>query len=1030
MTVTMISNTQTLKTLFPSIRESLGKVTDYVLVAHQDGVPSDALQSAQTGITAVSDVLLVAESFSLLEAMSAISEGVASLSSGDIGDPDQRKAIGTAVASVADAIVRQVDAWSQPQGAVPASEMQPVGVLASVSRLSALGVIPSPAPAMFYEPRFDPDGRRFSQLSDEYLKTETGNASDIISQVGSEANRELRSGSPSEDVLREQASIALEAVSTLRAFGHRRAFDVYFAALEARIRLALHRGSIAEDQDLWARALPSAIVEIGRFGRNGRRPTGLAVRNLMVPIIRSWSDADTDDRALAAFASRAGVGEFVSSTASVHQPVRPSAQAIRDIADRVTMALSSLSPSDPSALRASLSELADAPAPDSVAGLRNDMVTMLTPLADGHPVAGNEAAVHNIRLLWAAAVSDLDSAISSLDVSPSLASASALRLSTVDGIVSAVEKGADVQALGVSDLRQIDGAGTESIRNASHLAFAKQVLRDLGSVENRIKEAQRDGKEVSPAYLVDAGRAFASASTALSYTSLSGLSPVLSRLSSDSVSGHLNIPVMVSVVEAVSKFAGSGRTDFVEEWVNRARASVGLEPQSWDDWEPSRPSPAPEEDALPSSADIPDADSVSPSLPESPIAAETDEGGLGHEQEIVAGVVVVVLPDDSAVPDGGEGVTGSEEPDAEPDGGAAPEDVVAVADDVGDAGHRTMLREVFAEELAEINLGLGSVMLDLTHRSTDRDAVVAMRRAFHTVKGSGRIAGYDDLANAAYGMESAIDAVLDSGSSVSSDALMSVVAFRKAFADVVNGRDVDVGALNRAVYDFVANTAPAVPVDAEAVDEPALSPDSLSGDAQEGDAVNAPADEVAVSDASEPEVAVDDVPAEDFPAVDLAVSDDEPVAEPSIPEPVVPSADVSGDIAVDVPSDVTDEPPSVSLPIAIEEVVSDVGGGGAADDADADVIQPGAVEWEMPPVPEVPLSAVVADEPVAPSPVVSPAVADPAVDVDPSVAADLRTVIDGIYDQIEVIVPAFQRLAPLLERLEAIERRVAGKDSE
>ncbi len=67
--------------------------------------------------------------------------------------------------------------------------------------------------------------------------------------------------------------------------------------------------------------------------------------------------------------------------------------------------------------------------------------------------------------------------------------------------------------------------------------------------------------------------------------------------------------------------------------------------------------------------------------------------------------------------------------------------------------------ETFRIEAAELLEQVEQGLLDLTHRLTDKDLVDAVFRGLHTLKGSGAMFGFDDLAAFTHHCETAFDRV-------------------------------------------------------------------------------------------------------------------------------------------------------------------------------------------------------------------------------------------------------------------------------
>ncbi|HSH40954.1 MAG TPA: Hpt domain-containing protein [Arenicellales bacterium] len=110
-----------------------------------------------------------------------------------------------------------------------------------------------------------------------------------------------------------------------------------------------------------------------------------------------------------------------------------------------------------------------------------------------------------------------------------------------------------------------------------------------------------------------------------------------------------------------------------------------------------------------------------------------------------------------------------------PDASAAPEAVeqapeeFAPADEAGgeDDGEDDMVREIFAEEAGECLQAIESGLGTLADNPDDPDTLTEVRRSFHTIKGSGRMAKARDIAELAWVVEDTLNRCLDGSIPVS-----------------------------------------------------------------------------------------------------------------------------------------------------------------------------------------------------------------------------------------------------------------------
>ena len=85
------------------------------------------------------------------------------------------------------------------------------------------------------------------------------------------------------------------------------------------------------------------------------------------------------------------------------------------------------------------------------------------------------------------------------------------------------------------------------------------------------------------------------------------------------------------------------------------------------------------------------------------------------------------------------------------------------------------LRDIFVEEAEEVLITLNGVIPAWLRQPERSEALVTIRRAFHTLKGSGRMVGADDLAAYAWAVERVINAALDGAIELSEDVAGIVV---------------------------------------------------------------------------------------------------------------------------------------------------------------------------------------------------------------------------------------------------------------
>lgn len=188
----------------------------------------------------------------------------------------------------------------------------------------------------------------------------------------------------------------------------------------------------------------------------------------------------------------------------------------------------------------------------------------------------------------------------------------------------------------------------------------------------------------------------------------------------------------------------------------------------------------------------------------------------------------------------------------------------------------SLLLEIFCEEAVEVVATLKEGVSNLVSAPGDRDALVTVRRAFHTLKGSGRMVGQSDFGEAAWQIERVLNGVLESDRAPLPHevALMGAATtlFDRWVGDLRNkGRaDVDIGAITRLVAACERREMPPEGWDASGPRDVASSPPKVVPATAAPEAPAMPAPET-------------DAPLQGLPPLAFA-----PVAEP--PSPDAPAA--------------------------------------------------------------------------------------------------------------------------------------------
>ncbi|MDO9467425.1 MAG: Hpt domain-containing protein [Thiobacillus sp.] len=208
------------------------------------------------------------------------------------------------------------------------------------------------------------------------------------------------------------------------------------------------------------------------------------------------------------------------------------------------------------------------------------------------------------------------------------------------------------------------------------------------------------------------------------------------------------------------------------------------------------------------------------------------------------------------------------------------------------------LLEIFLEEANEVLAAMGEASMVCQNNPDDRDSLTIIRRGFHTLKGSGRMVGLNELGEAAWRHELLMNGWLAEQKTASGDLLRLVGQARSVFQDWIDAlrenqvRTLPLAALLNAV-DSVAQgqpleDSPAVEVEAPVAEVPEEAECVLSVEA----APDTPAE--AVQDAP-----VEAVPAEETGEIEITY-DAGPAADAE-PESTMAAADIQ-DAAPDLPA--------------------------------------------------------------------------------------------------------------------------------
>jgi len=95
------------------------------------------------------------------------------------------------------------------------------------------------------------------------------------------------------------------------------------------------------------------------------------------------------------------------------------------------------------------------------------------------------------------------------------------------------------------------------------------------------------------------------------------------------------------------------------------------------------------------------------------------------------------------------------------------------------------LRQIFCDEAGDVLTTLNGVIPAWLRQPERTEALAVIRRAFHTLKGSGRMVGADDLADFALSVEMVLNAVLDNALDIGDDVIKVVTRAHEALPELI-----------------------------------------------------------------------------------------------------------------------------------------------------------------------------------------------------------------------------------------------------
>ncbi|SHJ36929.1 CheA signal transduction histidine kinase [Malonomonas rubra DSM 5091] len=125
-------------------------------------------------------------------------------------------------------------------------------------------------------------------------------------------------------------------------------------------------------------------------------------------------------------------------------------------------------------------------------------------------------------------------------------------------------------------------------------------------------------------------------------------------------------------------------------------------------------------------------------------------------------------------------------------------------------------KEIFREEAAELLSDLEDSLLELEESPEDMDLVAKVFRSMHTIKGSGAMFGFDDIAAFTHEVETVYDLVRNGEVPVTKELVSKSLAARDHISSLLSGEDIDEARgeeLVTAFQQMVPGQQPAAPVE-------------------------------------------------------------------------------------------------------------------------------------------------------------------------------------------------------------------------
>lgn len=658
------------------------------------------------------------------------------------------------------------------------------------------------APEDLYEPDPNFQNLKFAPLAEDYLSSVIRGAisrlRDAIEKVdGSSSKQDLETGLQS----------ALKVFDWVYSLRHARGYQAYWLALSARISMGLLDDDVLGDKGPWSVLLGEALIELEKFARNNRRVDPDLLGKTIRPLVSRWPAHWAQSHpTMAETNERLGISLFWETLDEVESTSKPqvlhASNELPSIIEQLKLSwgryVVAEGASPDQALAAALENFRKSYPPSimeqaAVASLMNSVAGSLEQL----PPAGEVSDA--VALEFAAAVLLLEDA---LDGRGRQASVSDSQSSLQRRRLHASLTGAPDQLAALPRLRWDDKKHERQLRAASSAAFA-QVQKDIAEIEESLVERLRDDHVSLDMAAISrranqAGQVLEMLDAKPAATIATSLVDLVDRV--DRNPGKDPGQAVTLGIAALDTFlsarqAGDGEATHL---LAEAYQAVTGEPMPYG-----------------YATDV-DTDEVKRAAQD--LISRSTKGEQADDDVDLDPVPAATVQEKEHE----EPASAPAQPQAQPP--RFDPSCLGAGCKVSRAGHP--MEGFFLEEmdhvLAEIAMQRGALASD----PSDTEARQTLRRQFHTIKGSSRIAGFDAIGHAAERVENYLDRALVSRQNHGQmdDALVSraVIDMKDWFASLSGNEDAWVSSEQiDAWFDGVDEPEPAAEADElEHVDQP------------------------------------------------------------------------------------------------------------------------------------------------------------------------------------------------------------------